>query len=140
MAPNTFTMLVQKQGRMKYLLIVMSVPILFLTLLSWLMDLNILPRTQILFWPSIAIMTVLGYFLIFQKNHRIDVNGFMIIETDWRGRENRKIKAKQIHSIRRNFLNEIILFDENNTKLLCVEPNMSNFDLFQQWLASHNIY
>ena len=87
-----------------------------------------------------AIMMILGYFLIFRKNHRVEVKDNQIIETDWRQREACRIEVSQIHSIKRNLLNEIIIVDENGNRLLCVESNMTNIPKFEQWLERHNIH
>ena len=140
MPTNNFQMITQKRGRMKYLLITIYVPLLFMILLSLLMKRGILPKTPIVFYLSMAAITVLGYFLIFKKNHSIQIQDNTITETDWLQKNTREIKAAQVCCFRRNFLGEFILLDTNGKKLLCVEKNMSNFDLFQQWLEQHNIY
>ena len=140
MPNNTFQMITQKRGRMKYLLITIYVPLLFMILLSLLMKRGIFPKTPIVFYLSMAAITVLGYFLIFKKNHSIQIQDNTITETDWLRKNTQEIKAAQVCCFRRNFLGEIILLDKNGKKLLCVEKNMSNFDLFQQWLEQHNIY
>ena len=140
MPKNKFQMITQKRGRMKYLLITIYVPLLFMILLSLLMKRGIFPKTPIVFYLSMAAISVLGYFLIFKKNHSIQIQDNTITETDWSRKNTRKIKASQVCCFRRNFLGEIILLDTNSKKLLCVEKNMSNFDLFQQWLERHNIY
>ena len=136
-------MSVQKAGRMKYLLLVMGIPILLMYLLQQLAIASILPLTALLsniyIYTPISIMAVLGYFLIFKKNHCIDVKDNTVIETDWRGQNRRVIKTSQIWAYRRNILGEIILLDKLGNRLLCVESNMTNFDAFQKWLERHDI-
>ena len=128
---------------MKYLLLVLGVPLLLMYSLPELAKAGILPYTdlsiQIYLYGSLFISCVLGYFLIFKKNHGINIKDNTISETDWRGKQLPAIKTKQIQEYRRNILGEIILLDEHGNKLLCVESNMTNFDAFQKWLERHNI-
>ena len=143
MVENTFSMSAQKAGRMKYLLLVMGIPLLFMFLLAQLIAAGILPPTKILveiitYIPALM-MIALGYPLVFKKNHTIEVDDYALLETDWRGRKHEAIKTEQISSYRQNILGEIILLDENRKPLLCVESNMTNFDAFQQWLVRHDI-
>ena len=136
-------MSVQKQGRLKYLVLAMGIPTLLMYLLQQPAIGNILPLKDSLFdfylYGPIFFMAVLGYFLIFKKNHCIDVKNNTVIETDWRGKNCRVIKTEQIWAYRRNILGEIILLDKHGTRLLCVESNMTNFDAFRQWLVRHDI-
>lgn len=139
MTQNVFQMYPQKRGRIKYLLITLYLPLLLLLIVSQLTKHGVLPKTPIFIYVFLSLIIVLGYFFIFKKNHHIEVQDNTIAETDWTQKNTQKIKAVQIHSFRRNFLGEIILLDDSGHKLLCIESNMSNFDLFQQWLEQHNI-
>jgi hypothetical protein len=73
------------------------------------------------------------------KSHTIVVYENSLIEKDDRKRFIRKVTTEQIHYIRKNFLGEIILYDFDDQRLMCIEPNMDQFDRFEQWLAVHNI-
>ena len=144
MPKNSFTMRTQKRGRMKYLLLTVFPPVLIMALLSKLADYGILPNGEtfryILLCSYIITFPVLGYFLIYKKDHTVDVMDNRIIETGWRQREVSRIKASQIQKVKRNFLNEIILIGEDGKKLLCIESNMDNVHKFEEWLVRHNIY
>ena len=143
MPKNSFVMRSQKQGRMKYLLLTMVPPIALMYLVSKLLDccikLNSVVVDIVLIFLPMTFMMILGYFLIFRKNHQVEVKDNQIIETNWRQHEICRFKVSQIHSVKRNFLNEIIIVDKNGNRILCVESNMSNFQQFEHWLQEHNI-
>ena len=143
MAKNTFTMRVQKKGRSKYLTLTIAPAILLLYFLTRLLSAGFFPFIEyaglVSTIISMSFMMLLAYFFIFRKNHTIEIQDNKIIETSFSGKEYCRIKTEQISSIRRNFLNEIVLVDKSGKRLLCVEPNMTNFDLFEQWLIRHNI-
>ena len=137
-----FTMSPQNRGRMRYLLLALWVPLGIMWSVVLLMDRGLIPENTILgfvtIFGSLAAMMILGYFLIFQKNHTLAFVSNAILETNWR----RQVKGHPFYHIkhyRRNFLGEYILTDGGGNKILCVEPNMSNFDRFQQWMAEHHI-
>ena len=144
MPKNSFVMCAQKQGRMKYLLLTVVPPIALMCVVSRVLDFGIKINSEVvslvLVYLPMIFMVILGYFLIFRKNHRVEIKDNQIIETDWREREVCRFKASQIHSIKRNFLNEIIIVDQNGNRLLCVESNMTSFQKFEQWLQEHNIH
>ena len=134
---NGITMSTRKPGRMKYLLLTVFPPIAVIYLCTGLIELGILPVSEITryfllaFWA--IMMGTLGYFLIFKKNHQLDINDNTITETDWRCRVT-QIPVSHVRSFRRNWLKEYILLDENGKRLVCIETNMENFDLFEQWI------
>ena len=134
---NGFTMSTLKQGRVKYLLLTVFPPAVVSYLCVSLTELGILPKGQLvgsiclLVWA--IMMGTLGYFLIFKKNHQLDINDNTITETDWRCRVT-QIPVSHVRSFRRNWLKEYILLDENGKRLVCIETNMENFDLFEQWI------
>ena len=142
MSKNSFVMHAQKQGRMKYLFLTLIPPTILLYLFSSLLQSGVqfsnIIHHACLYIP-LAGMTILAYFFIFKKNHRIEVKDNTITEYDWRKNESCRIKASQIYVYKRNWLREIILIDNNGNKLLCVESNMSNFHEFEQWLERHHI-
>ena len=134
---NGFTMSTRKPGRMKYLLLTVFPPIAVIYLCTGLIELGILPVSEITRYFLLAVwaimMGTLGYFLIFKKNHQLDINDNTITETDWRYRVT-QIPVSHVRSFRRNWLKEYILLDENGKRLVCIETNMENFDLFEQWI------
>ena len=144
MHDRTFVMHAQKQGRMKYLLLTLIPPIFLLYLFSRFLHLGVQSENNFIihlctYLPILGMM-ILGYFLIFKKNHRIEVRDNKIIEYNWRQKEICRINVSQIYSYRRNWLSELVLMDANGNRLLCVESNMSNFHNFEQWLEIHNIH
>ncbi len=78
------------------------------------------------------------YFLLLRKSHEIHVQVNQVTEVTWRGEYGASFSTSRIRSVRRNFLKEIILLDENGTKLMTVESYMTNFDQFECWLKEHN--
>ena len=143
MSTNSFLMRPQKAGRMKYLLLTMFPPIGLMYLVMNLMQNGLIPQSKALgmfsIYGSMAIMMVISYFLIWKKNHTIEVKDNTLTEKTWRGELSAKVKTAQIAEYRRNFLGEIVLVDADGKKLLCIESNMTNRDCFEQWLAAHHI-
>ena len=143
MSTNSFLMRPQKAGRMKYLLLTMFPPIGLMYLVMNLMQNGLIPQSKALgmfsIYSSMAIMMVISYFLIWKKNHTIEVKDNTLTEKTWRGELSAKVKTVQIAEYRRNFLGEIVLVDADGKKLLCIESNMTNRDRFVQWLAAHHI-
>ena len=143
MAKNTFNMNVQKQGRMKYLLITIVPPLAVMYLPMLLMQNGLIPPNRILglsvFYGSMAGMVIISYFMIWKKNHIIEVRDNTLTEKSWRGTVITTVKTSLVAASHRNFLGEIILLDKENRRLLCIESNMTNRDRFEQWLKSHNI-
>ena len=138
---NGFTMSTRKPGRMKYLLLTVFPPVAVIYLCIGLIELGILPVSEITRYFLLAVwaimMGTLGYFLIFKKNHQLDINDNTITETDWRCRVT-QIPVSHVRSFRRNWLKEYILLDENGKRLVCIETNMENFDLFEQWIGNQH--
>ena len=96
----------------------------------------------LLAWDSAAwIFILLAAALILPRSHCIVVFEKSLTEKALHGRNRfiRKVNAEQIACYRRNRLGEIVLLDPQGRKLLCVEPCMTNQDLFEQWLTSHHI-
>ena len=130
-----------KKGRLKYLILTLLPAYLVMSLLQRLAAQGILPAndlTGFLIMSSALVMVgTLGYFLIFRKNHIIEVSEISLAERDWQGKV-RLIGLSKIRGWRKNLLGEILLLDENKNVLLCVESNMENRDLFLAWLDKHN--
>ncbi len=138
-----FSMYPQKKGRLKYLLLVVGIPLLAMELIQLLLNHGILPIGKVwaylyTFLPLLG-LGALVYWMVFQKGHSLKVADGYLLETDFLRKKTRRITAAQIHSIRRNILREIILLDEDGKKILCVEAYMLNFDQFEQWLKKHKI-
>lgn len=137
---DSFTMSALKRGRIKYLLLTIAPALLVMYLFSWLVSIGILPGGEtfglIYTCISMGIMSVLGYFLIFLKNHALEIKEKEIHHKDWRGQTS-VIPVSRIRGYRRNWLKEYILFDEAGKQLFCVESNMENYDLFEQWIQDN---
>ena len=143
MTSINFTLLPTKSGKMASLLMTICPATLLMQCITWLIDFDLIPTSKFLAFVYLAIpmifMVTLGYFLIFRKNHKIEIYNDVITETTWLNKTN-SIHVHEISSVRRGLLREVILLDAGGKKLLCVEANMTNFDQFQQWLARHNLY
>lgn len=130
-----------KKGRIKYLILTLLPAYLIMNLLQRLAAIEILPANDLtgflIMFSALVMMGTLGYFLIFRKNHTIEVSDISLAERDWQGKV-RLIAVSKIRSSRKNLLGEILLLDENRNVLLCVESNMENRDLFLAWLEKHN--
>ena len=131
-----------KKGRIKYLILTLLPAYLVMSLLRRLAALEILPANDLtgflIMLSALVMMGTLGYVLIFRKNHIIEVSDISLAERDWQGKV-RIISAGKVRSHRTNLLGEILLLDENQNVLLCVESNMENRDLFLKWMDKHNI-
>ena len=130
-----------KGGRIKYLILTLLPAYLVMHPLQRLAAQEILPANDLtgflIMSSALVMMGVLGYFLIFRKNHIIEVSDISLAERDWQGKV-RLVSLGRIRSVRKNLLGEILLLDEHNKVLLCVESNMENLDLFLKWLEKHN--
>ena len=143
MADTSFTMSPMRQGRMKYLILTVFSSVLVSYGWLWLTEIGVLPKNRVTatlgMILQVSLLCVLGFFLILRKNHSLEVQEHCILHTDWRRRAASTIQTNQIRSFRRNLMGELLLLDENGKVLICVEPNMSNHDLFLQWLQNHHI-
>ena len=130
-----------KKGRIRYLILTLLPAYLVMSLLRRLAAQEILPANDmtgfLIMSSALVMMGTLGYFLIFRKNHIIEVSDISLAERDWQGKV-RVIGVSKIRSWKKNLLGEILLLDEKNKVLLCVESNMENLDLFLKWLDKHN--
>ena len=130
-----------KKGRIKYLILTLLPAYLVMSLLRRLAAQEILPANDVtgflIMSSALVMMGTLGYFLIFRKNHIIEVSDISLAERDWQGRV-RLVSVGKIRTWKKNLLGEILLLDEHNKVLLCVESNMENRDLFLKWMDKHN--
>jgi hypothetical protein len=141
MTNTDFTLLPTKSDKMVNLLMTVSPPTLLMQGIIWLIELGILPTSKLLAFVYLAIpmilMMTLGYFLVFRKNHRIEVCDDVITETTWLNKTN-NIHVHDIASVRRGLLQNVYLLDASGRKILCVEPHMTNFVQFLRWLEQHH--
>ena len=130
-----------KKGRIKYLILTLFPAYLVMSLLQRLAAQGVLPANDLtgflIMSSALVMMGTLGYFLIFRKNHIIEVSDISLAERDWQGKV-RIVGVSKIRSWKKNLLGEILLLDENKKVLLCVESNMENLDLLRKWLEKHN--
>ena len=137
-----FSMTPLKEGRLKYLLLALGPSFAISQVSLWLTERGVLPQTDLVgilvMLVSMGITFLLGYALVFRKNHIIEVSDLSVAEKDWQGKC-RVIPRGRIRGYRRNWLKEILLLDEDGKTLLCVESNMENRGRFENWLASHHI-
>ena len=130
-----------KKGRIRYLILPLLPAYLVMSLLRRLAAQEILPANDmtgfLIMSSALVMMGTLGYFLIFRKNHIIEVSDISLAERDWQGRV-RLVSVGKIRTWKKNLLGEILLLDEHNKVLLCVESNMENRDLFLKWMDKHN--
>ena len=125
MEQTFFTMKPQLRGQMKYAILCLLPSIVFALLKQ----------------PLIAALVFfsLGAYCALSKKHTVVVFSESITNKDYRGRFLCKIPLELICYAKRNFLDEIILLDDEGKQLLCVESNMTNRERFEQWLTAHNI-
>lgn len=88
---------------------------------------------------SLLLVCVLGYFLIFKKNHHVDVNGSTVTDTNVIFQKSRTFSIRDVRSVTRNLIGDLCLRDENGKTLLVVEPGMSDFDQFESYLKENHI-
>ena len=131
-----------KKGRLKYLILTLLPAYLVMSLLRRMAAQGMLPANDLtgflIMSSALVMMGSLGYFLIFRKNHIIEVSDISLAERDWQGKV-RLVGVSKIRSWKQNLLGEILLLDENKKVLFCVESNMENRDLFLTWLEKHNL-
>lgn len=142
MDEQSFTMTPQRMGRMRYLLLTMLVPLAIMQSFLWMSDSGLIPKIKVLafivVYGSLALMAVMGWLLIFKKNHTLTFHPTSVEEISWR-RIQTTHSIRQIRYYRRNLLGEYILTDSDGKTVFCVEPNMTNRDRFLDWLAAHHI-
>ena len=120
-----FTMNPQLQGQMKYALLCLLPAIFFV----------ILKQIDI----AVFVFLVFAMSCSLTKKHTVVVFDESITHKDFRGRFLNKIPLDVICYTHRNYLDEIILLDDEGKQLLCVESYMTNRERFEQWLTAHHI-
>ncbi len=113
----------------KYLLLTLAPPLVVMYFLRYLIEIGIIPNANGLasLWLLIplAFIWVLMDRLIYRKNHTISVFAHHMVETNiWR--KEREILFSQVHSVKNNWLGELIVKDVRGKTLLCIEENMEN--------------
>ena len=141
MEQNAIFMGPQKAGRMKYLLLTLIPPTLYIKGVSLLCQ-KVPQLASLGQWLGMIGFSViafsLSYVLIFKKNHQFEVSEKNIHIKEMFGQA-WDLPACRIHHYRRNLLGELVLFDEDNKRLLTAESNMTGFDEFKDWLERHGI-
>lgn len=143
MGRSSFIMRPTKSHLGRYILLGFGPMILLMSLYLLLKEYIPLLQNQVA--GKLIIGLALGYFSIFalfiipKKQHSLEIKNHAITETNLYGRTITKIKANQIHRVRRNFLDELLLLDNKGTVLLCVGPHLENHILFLEWLSDHDI-
>ena len=141
MEQNAIFMGPQKAGRMKYLLLTLIPPVLYAKGVELLCQKlpQLAPLGPWLGMIGLSVIALsLGYVLIFKKNHQFEVSEKNIHIKEMFGQA-WDLPARRIHHYRRNLLGELVLFDEDNKRLLTAESNMTGFDEFKDWLERHGI-
>ena len=143
MSEDTFRMYFPKSGLIRYVLLSVVPSACYIFIIYILIILRILQLEDI---PGYSCFDGAGWififmfpFLVVPRNHNIEVQHDTLIERDHKGLHIRTIQASQIDYFRINHLKEIILFDDNRRKLLCIEYDMTNRDRFVEWLIKHRI-
>ena len=143
MQENTFRMHFPKSGLLRYVLLSIIPSACYVLIVYIMLSLGILQWGS---FPGYSCFDGAGWLFIFlfaylvvPRNHNIDVQCNTLIERDHKGLHIRTVQACQIDHFRVNLLNEIILLDIHNRKLLCVEKDMTNFDRFEEWLRENHI-
>jgi hypothetical protein len=137
-----FSMAPLRQGRLRYLLLVLLPALLLQSLLSLLVDTGILPNdfltALVVFLVAMAWIIIAGVRLIFRKNHNYVIADNTINVTEFTGKT-RTVSIRDVASYKRNWLGELVLKDSEGKTLLTAEANMENFDLFKEYLALSGI-
>ena len=117
------------RNRLKYLLLTLVPPLGIMYLLRYLINHGIIANANglasLLLLIPLAFIWVLMDRLIYRKNHTIRVFAHYMVETDMRQRD-RHIQFSQVHSVKTNWLGEMIVKDASGKTLLCIEDNMEN--------------
>lgn len=141
MTELTFRMDFPRSGFLRYVLLsfipsVCYVLIIYILVFSGILHKEDLPGCLV---GAVWIFIISFPCLVVPRNHNIEVQVDTLIERDHKSLHIRTVKANQIDHFRVNLLKEIVLFDSNNHKLLCVEHDMIYRDQFEEWLLSHHI-
>jgi hypothetical protein len=137
-----FSMAPLRQGRLRYLLLVLLPALLLQSLLSRLVDTGLLPNdfltALVVFLVAMAWIIIAGVRLIFRKNHNYVIADNTINVTEFTGKT-RTVSIRDVASYKRNWLGELVLKDSEGKTLLTAEANMENFDLFKEYLSLSGI-
>ena len=143
MARGSFIMRPTKSYVGRYLMLIFFPPPLFIVLYQLLVEYKIFSANYIA--TRVIIDLALGYLLVSvcyflaKKQRTIEIRNHEIIVKRFSGSTITKVKVKQIQYVRRNLLDELVLFGENGKFLLAVCPHLENRFLFEDWLLDHDI-
>ena len=138
---NEFTLVTQNKGRLKYLLITLAPPVAIEYLLSYLIKSgvfgeNIRSKAPIILAVVVSLLVlIIGYFMIFRKNHVIAVKGTVITDHFTFFNKTNTIHISEVKSVKYNLLGEIVLKGADGKTLLTVEKGMTNYDMFEEWFT-----
>ena len=90
-------------------------------------------------WAGIYLFFLLSLIPSMVKHRTLLVFDDFLIEKNREGRFTKEVNARQIDSFQRTMLGNISLIDSDGGRLLCIKFNMTNRNLFEQWLKSHHI-
>ena len=141
MTENTFRMILPRSGFLRYVLLSFLPSVSYVLIVSILVFSGIIHQEYLPGYFGGAVWIYIFAFpcLVVPRSHNIEVRGDTLIESDHKGLHIRTVHADQVDHFRVNLLKEIVLFDSNNHKLLCVEHDMTYRDQFEEWLLSHRI-
>ena len=143
MARSSFIMHPTKSYINRYLLLMFLPPLAIMGLFLLLVEYHILDSSYliaILFLGSAFVYLFISIIWFFaKKQHTLEIKNHAITVKSLFGNVITKIKVKQICSVRRNFLDELLLLDETGTVLLHVCPHWENRILFEEWLLDHEL-
>ncbi|MBQ6540284.1 MAG: hypothetical protein IJL71_04585 [Oscillospiraceae bacterium] len=133
---QSFTM-TRGYKRTKYIAITFFPSIILAYLLRYLAVIGKFPDNPVLMAVVTAIpMVVLGYFLIFRKNHTVKVDGYTVTETNELPKVNNAFRISEIASVKKDLLGDTVLLDADGKRLLTVESSMTNYALFMQHIGN----
>ena len=138
---NEFTLVTQNKGRLKYLLITLAPPVAIEYLLSYLIKSgvfgeNIRSKAPIILAVVVSLLVlIIGYFMIFRKNHVVTVKGTVITDHLTMFNKTNTIHISEVKSVKYNLLGEIVLKGADGKTLLTVEKGMTNYDMFEEWFT-----
>jgi len=143
MARSSFVMRPTKSYIGRYILMIYAPPTLYLLIYLLLVNYRILSRNRVMMWMIVSpalmyLIFVVCYFLA-KKQCTLEIKNHAIKVTNLFGNTITSVKAKQIRSAKRNYLDELKLFDERGAVLITVCPHLENRHMFEDWLLDHDI-
>ena len=133
----------ERRGLLIYFLITVFAPLLLGELFLFLVKGGYLPLSDSVGTTVCSIvmgipLLVLGYFLIFLKNHEITVSGTTVTNFVRPLNRTSSFTLCEVKSVKRGFLGEIVLKNEDGRTFLTVEKGMTNYEMFIDYLRKNN--